>query len=266
MKKQLLMTGIMIVALLALLVGCSNANEDSKDAGTATDSEKLIIGIDDTFAPMGFRDKNNEIVGFDIDMAKAAGEKMGVKVEFQPIDWSTKESELSSGRIDLIWNGYTITDERKEKVLFTKPYLANYQVVATLADSNLSKLEDLASKNVGIQSLSSAIDALNAHPIREEIKDLTEFKTNVLALKDLENGRLDAVVIDEVVINYYLTQNEGKFKILDEKLAPEEYAVGVKKGNEELLNELQAALDEMNEDGTALEISENWFGEDKVLK
>ena len=105
----------MIVTLLALLVGCSNANEDSKDANSATDKEKLIVGIDDAFAPMGFRDENNEIVGFDIDYAKAAGEKMGVEVVFQPIDWRTKESELSSGRIDLIWNGYTITDERKRK-------------------------------------------------------------------------------------------------------------------------------------------------------
>ena len=96
-------------------------------------TEKLIIGIDDTFAPMGFRDENNEIVGFDIDMANAAGEKMGVDIKFQPIDWKTKENELNSGRIDLIWNGYTITDERKEKVLFTKPYLKNSQVVVTLS-------------------------------------------------------------------------------------------------------------------------------------
>ena len=105
----------MIVTLLALLVGCSNANEDSKDADSATDNEKLIVGIDDAFAPMGFRDENNEIVGFDIDLAKATGEKMGKEVVFQPIDWSTKESELSSGRIDLIWNGYTITEEEQKK-------------------------------------------------------------------------------------------------------------------------------------------------------
>ena len=136
----------MIVTLLALLVGCSNTNEDSKDANSATDKEKLIVGIDDTFAPLGFRDEKNEIVGFDIDMAKAAAEKMDVEVKIQPIDWKTKENELNSGRIDLIWNGYTITDERKEKVLFTKPYLKNSQVVVTLADSDLTKIDDLAGK------------------------------------------------------------------------------------------------------------------------
>ena len=110
------------------------------DSGSSSESSKkdtLIIGIDDTFAPLGFRDEKNEIVGFDIDMAKAAAEKMGVDVKIQPIDWKTKESELNSGRIDLIWNGYTITDERKEKVLFTKPYLKNSQVVVTLADSDI---------------------------------------------------------------------------------------------------------------------------------
>jgi polar amino acid transport system substrate-binding protein len=215
---------------------------------------------------MGFRDKNNEIVGFDIDYAKAAMEKMGVKAKFQPIDWKTKESELSSGRIDLIWNGYTITDERKEKVLFTKPYLKNSQVVVTLANSNISKLDNLAGKVVGIQGLSSASDALDANPIKSKIKTITEFSDNVLALSDLKNGRVDAVVIDEVVINYYMSQEEGTFKLLDESLAPEEYGIGVKKGNEALLEELQKALDEMNEDGTAAEISKKWFGEDKVLK
>ncbi len=176
---------------------------------------------------------------------------MGLDVKIQPIDWKTKESELNSGRIDLIWNGYTITDERKEKVLFTKPYLKNSQVVVTLADSEIAKLDDLSGKNIGIQSLSSAVDALNANPIKEKIGSLTEYDTNVLALTDLKAGRLEAVVIDEVVINYFMTQEEGTFKLLEESLAPEEYAVGVKKGNEELLETLQAALDEMNEDGTS---------------
>jgi polar amino acid transport system substrate-binding protein len=257
--KRLATIVLVIAALFTVLTGCSSKSTDAKD-------NTLVIGIDDKFAPMGFRDEKNEIVGFDIDYAKAAAEKMGKKVKFQPIDWSTKEAELSSGRIDLIWNGYTITDERKQKVLFTKPYLKNAQVVVTLADSKLTKLDDLTGKVVGLQTLSSASDALNAAPIKAKIKTVTEFADNVQALTDLKSGRLDAVVIDEIVINYYMTQEKEAFKILDESLAPEEYGIGVKKGNEKLLKELQKALDEMNADGTAAGISKKWFGEDKVVK
>lgn len=256
--KRVVTIFLILVALFTIVAGCSKPK--------GKEDNMLIIGIDDKFAPMGFRDENNEIVGFDIDYAKVAAEKMGIKVKFQPIDWKTKESELSSGRIDLIWNGYTITDERKNKVLFTKPYLKNAQVVVTLADSPLTKLNNLEGKVVGLQSLSSAVDALNANPIKSKIKTVTEFADNVSALNDLKSGRLDAVVIDEVVINYYMTKEKDTFKVLNESLSPEEYGVGVKKGNEALLKKLQKALDEMNEDGTATEISKKWFGENKVLR
>lgn len=257
MKKLATMI-LILTAILVIFTGCSKSSSKEED--------KLVIGIDDKFAPMGFRDEDNNIVGFDIDYAKAAAEKMGTEVTFQPIDWKTKEAELSSGRIDLIWNGYTITDERKEKVLFTKPYLKNAQVIVTLTDSKVTKLDDLEGKVVGLQSLSSASDALNDSPLKEKVKTVTEFADNVQALTDLKSGRLDAVVIDEVVINYYMAQEEETFRVLEESLAPEEYGIGVKKGNEALLEKLQKALDEMNEDGTAASISETWFGEDKVLK
>ena len=257
--KRIATIVLVIAALFTIVTGCSSKSTEEKD-------KTLVIGIDDKFAPMGFRDENNKIVGFDIDYATAAAEKMGKKVKFQPIDWSTKEAELSSGRIDLIWNGYTITDDRKKKVLFTKPYLKNAQVVVTLANSKLTKLDDLTGKVVGLQTLSSAADALEASPIKKKIKTVTEFSDNVQALTDLKSGRLDAVVIDEVVINYYMTQEKDAFKVLDESLAPEEYGIGVKKGNEKLLKNLQKALDDMNEDGTAASISKKWFGEDKVVK
>ncbi|MBC8080276.1 MAG: amino acid ABC transporter substrate-binding protein [Gorillibacterium sp.] len=230
------------------------------------DDKVLVIGIDDKFAPMGFRDEKNELVGFDIDYAKATAAKMGYEVKFQPIDWKAKENELNSGRIELIWNGYTITDERKEKVLFTKPYLSNSQVVAVKAGSSIATLADLAGKNVGLQSLSSAADALDGHDIKAQIKQVSEFADNVLALSDLKIGRVDAVVIDEVVLKYYMAKEPETYSLLAESLAPEEYGIGVKKGNEKLLTELQKALDELNADGTAAKISEQWFGEDKVLK
>ncbi|MFD1927797.1 amino acid ABC transporter substrate-binding protein [Sporosarcina siberiensis] len=257
--KKLTTLLLIMTAFSVLLMGCSKSGSTDKN-------DELIIGVDDKFAPMGFRDKDNELTGFDIEYAIAAAENMGMTVKFQPIDWKTKETELSSGRIDLIWNGYTITDDRKEKVLFTKPYLSNAQVVATLTDSAIEALDDLDGKIVGLQALSSASDALAANPIHSKIKSISEYADNVLALTDLKIGRVDAVVIDEVVIDYYMAQEQDIFKVIGDELAPEEYGIGVKKGNEELLEKLQAALDKMNEDGTAEEISIKWFGENKVLK
>ncbi|WP_339219233.1 amino acid ABC transporter substrate-binding protein [Paenibacillus sp. FSL H8-0332] len=257
MKRQGIWVLLTIMAIV-LITGCSGSGSGGKDG-------KLVIGIDDKFAPMGFRDDDNELVGFDIDYARAAVKKMGKEVTFQPIDWSAKESELNSGRIDMIWNGYTITDERKEKVLFTKPYLENSQVVVVLAGSSLSALKDLAGKEVGLQSLSSAADALDASPIKAELKDVSEYPDNVLALTDLKSGRVDGVVIDEVVARYYIAKEPDTYKLMEESLAPEQYGIGIKKGNDELLKELQKALDELNSDGTAAEISTKWFGENKVL-
>lgn len=254
-KKSLWLAGIML--LLLFTTACSKSGGGDQE---------IIVGIDDKFAPMGFRDDKNEIVGFDIDYARAAVEKMGYQVKFQPIDWKSKESELSSGRIDLIWNGYTITEERKGKVLFTKPYMKNSQVVAVLEDSPVQTLDELNGKNIGLQALSSAANALEGSGLKDQAKSVSEFADNVLALTDLKNGRLDAVIIDEVVIKYYMEKEEGTYRLLEESLAPEEYGIGVKKGNEELLNKLQIALDALNEDGTAAKISEKWFGENKVLK
>ncbi len=255
--KKFAVLGVTLLILIMAVLGCSSSGKKDNE---------LVIGIDDKFAPMGFRDEKNDIVGFDIDYARAAAEQMGYTVKFQPIDWKTKETELSSGRIDLIWNGYTITDERKEKVLFTKPYLKNSQIVVVAANSGITKLSDLAGKEVGLQSLSSAADALDGNPIKSQIKKVTEFSDNVLALADLKIGRVQAVVIDEVVAKYHMSKDKAAFKILDESLAPEEYGIGVKKGNEKLLTELQKALDELNQNGKAAEISNKWFGENKVLK
>lgn len=257
MKKFL---SIFLLAMVTVVLAACSSNDEASSS-----KDTLIIGIDDKFAPLGFRDDNNELVGFDIDYARAAAEEMGVEVEFQPIDWSTKETELNSGRIDLIWNGYTITDERKEKVLFTKPYLENSQVIMTLENSNINAIADLEGKNIGVQALSSALDALNANPIVDKIKNLSEYGDNVLALTDLKTKRTDAVIIDAVVADYYNTLEDGTFKIIEESLSPEQYGVGVKKGNEELLEKVQKALDTLSENGKANEISEKWFGENIVL-
>lgn len=128
MKKRLM--GILCLTGMVLLGGCGSNNDESTSNSsdsweTIQEAGSITVGLDDTFVPMGFRDESGEIVGFDVDLAKAVFEEYDVEVEFQPIDWSLKETELGNGTIDLIWNGYSVTDARKEKVLFTDTYMKN---------------------------------------------------------------------------------------------------------------------------------------------
>lgn len=263
MKKFLSI--LLASAMLIGVVGCGNSQDATADSNDS--SEKIIVGLDDQFPPMGFRDENNEIVGFDIDLAKAAAEKMGVEVEFQPIDWDSKELEIETGKIDLIWNGFSINDERLETFEFTKPYLNNRQIIIVPDGSTIAAKADLAGKNVGIQKGSSAVDAVMADPINTEFASMPEYETNVLAFEDLKIGRVDAVVADEIVAKYYIAENpNAKLVALDDSFGSEQYGIAAKKGNTELISKLQTALDECNADGTAAKISTDWFGEDIVVK
>ena len=153
MKIGKLGMGLIGLALVAM-TGCQSAAKPQGDSWSAIeDRGKLVVGIDDTFAPMGFRDENNELAGYDIEMAKAVSEKLGIAFEFQTIDWSMKESELNAGNIDLIWNGYSITDTRKQQVAFSEPYLENRQLIITLADSGSGRENDRGAE--GIERLGS---------------------------------------------------------------------------------------------------------------
>ena len=118
---------------------------------------KYIDGLDDSYPPMGYRDEKNEIVGFDIDLAREVASRLGVEVEFQPIDWDSKELELNSGKIDCIWNGMTITDERMENMFFAKPYIANQQIIIVPAASGITSVAQLEGKVIGLQKGSSSL-------------------------------------------------------------------------------------------------------------
>lgn len=267
--------GVLGTSLIAC--GRSSSQASSESSGKETEAKgtiekkELVIGLDDTFVPMGFKDENGELVGFDVELAKAVCEKLGKEYKFQAIDWSMKETELNSGNIDLIWNGYSISDERKEKVDFSKPYLDNKQIIVTLADSSINKKADLEGKKVGAQNQSTAVDAVKADEsnIIEKFDggDLVTFENNNDALMDLEAGRLDAIVVDEILARYYIeARGSEKYKILDENFGDEQYGVGIRKGDTEFVDAFNKALDEVVADGTAGEISKKWFGEDIVVK
>lgn len=268
MNKKSIISLLALFLMIGLLItGCGNAGSSATEEATdANDEATFVVGLDDSFPPMGFRDENNEIVGFDVDLAKEVGERMGMEVVLQQINWDTKELELDSGNIDVIWNGLTITDERKEVMDFTAPYLENDQVIVVKKDSDIKTKADLAGKKIGVQKGSSAYEAFTADEISKEAAELNEYPENVSALSDLGIGRIDAVVVDSIVARYYISTEDVDFTILEESLSPELYGVAVKKGNAELLTQIQEAMDAMAEDGTMAEISTNWFGEDIVIK
>ena len=166
---------------------------------------EFILGLDETFAPMGFRDKDGNIVGFDIDLAKEVCSRMGVELKLQPISWDAKEMELSTKSIDCIWNGMSATPERVEAMNISKPYLVNRQVIVVAEDSGIKTKADLAGKKVATQSDSSALESLNNTPdFVATFADLIEYAKYDDAWLDLKAGSVDAIAIDEVLINYYL--------------------------------------------------------------
>lgn len=249
-----------------ILAGCSTNETKIDSYDQIIEEGKLVVGLDDTFAPMGFRDSNGEIAGFDVELANEVGEKLGLDVEFQSIDWALKETELASGNIDVIWNGYTITDERKEQVDFSTPYLENSQIIVVLEDSNIQTKEDLSGKVVAAQQSSSAVDAINADEsnIVEEFanQEIVLYPSNNDVFNDLASGRSEAIVVDETLGRYYMKQNEDiSYRVLEDNFGEEEYAVGMRKEDDQLTEAIDNALNELKADGTFDKIYTKWFAE-----
>lgn len=245
------------------LAGC-NAQTQDTSLEDIIDRGEFILGLDATFAPMGFTNDANEIVGFDIDIAREVTERLGVELVLQPIDWDAKVLELNSGNIDAIWNGFTITPARRDEVSFSLPYLNNRQVVLTNVEG-LDTLAELADKKVGVQLQSSGQTALEASTIYTSIEEEVKFNTFDLAIADLQAGRIDAVVIDEVMGRYINAELGLPFTVLEDDLGDEEYGIGFRKDDLLLTERINEILLDMKEDGTAATISIAWFGEDIFL-
>ena len=267
--KKLLTAGLILVSALALAACSSGGSDAESDNWDTYESEgSITIGFDNTFVPMGYEDTNGENVGFDIDLATAVFEQYGITVEWQPIDWDLKETELNNGNIDLIWNGYSATDERREQVLFSDPYMTNQQVLVTKKDSGIADVTGMTDKSLGAQAGSSGYSVFEDQP--EILKDIVadgdavQYSTFTEALIDLQNDRIDGLLIDRVYANYYLTE-EGildEFNIIDAGYASESFAVGARKSDTTLVEKINEAFTTLYEDGTFQEISEKWFGED----
>ena len=267
MKKRTLLA---TVALTALLAACGK-NEPASTAAAPEAAPapvavtKLVVGLDDNFPPMGFRDEKNELVGFDIDMAREVAKRANIEVEFKPIDWNAKEAELLGKRVDALWNGLTILEERKEKILFSDPYMVNKQIIIVKAGSDIKGKADMAGKVVGAQEGSSAVTAMaKDKELSDKFKETKLFGDNIAALMDLEAGRLDVVVVDEVVGRYLVNKKPDNYTVLADDFGTEDYGVGFRKDDEATRNKVNDVITEMKKDGKAAEIAQKWFGADVI--
>ena len=265
LSRKIAIVGLSVLALTMAACTKTDKNEDGPDTWDSMEEKgEVVMGLDDTFAPMGFRDPAGNLVGFDVDLATEVGKRIGLTIKFQPIDWSLKETELQAGNIDLIWNGYTITPAREEKVAFTKPYLENSQIIVTMADSPINSKADLADGSVAVQKESSAYEAVMAESdfVDSLGEDLVQFDTNNEAFMDLEAKRVDAIVVDEVLARYYMKlRGEEQYKVLEDNFGDELYGIGIRKGDVTLLEKVNKAMDDMKADGSYDSIYAKWFSE-----
>lgn len=260
MKKNLkkLVMVLSVLSMMVGVVGCSKKEVKNEN--------EIIVGYDNTYFPMGYLDDNGDTVGFDVDLAKETFKRLNMNVKFQSIDWSMKETELNSGNIDAIWNGYSLTEERKKKVSYTDAYMKNSQLIVTLKDSSIKNKDDLKGKVVGTQQGSAGQEALE-----KDTKVLNSldgspilYDTFDKVFRDLDAGRVDAIVGDETLVKYYINKKgEKEYKILNDNFGNEDYVVAFRKDDTELRDKVNNTINEIKEDKTFDEIYNKWFGKNE---
>mgnify|MGYP004453659567 FL=1 len=286
MKK--FMTVLMAAAMtMAMLAGCGSASTDQaasaepaadtetaaaeetkeETAGEAQEGDRttFTVGFDAEFPPYGYMDENGDYTGFDLDLAQEVCDRNGWELVKQPIDWDSKDMELSSGSIDCIWNGFTMNG-REDAYTWSVPYVDNSQVFVVKADAGISTQADLAGKIVGVQKDSSALAALegDAADLAATFAEMNQYADYNTGFMDLEAGAIDALAVDIGVANYQIASRGDGYVIMDEKLATEQYGIGFLLGNEELKDQVEKTLLEMADDGTFTKIAEKYDLTDSV--
>ena len=252
----------MILFVLLLFAAAAVSLHQPQKAKAA--EKEFIVGFDAEFPPYGYLDENGEYVGFDLDLAEEVCNRNGWKLVKRPISWDSKDSELASGAISCIWNGFTMNG-REDQYTWTTPYVDNSQVVIVKKGSGIQKLTDLKGKILVVQADSSALAALTGDDATKEnkaicksLKELQQVADYNSAFMNLESGMVDAIAMDIGVASYQLSAKKDRFDMLDERLSSEEYGVGFKKGNTELRDTVQTTLLGMLYDGTFEKIAKKW--------
>ena len=240
------------------------SKSEEAESESTDDKKTFTVGFDAEFPPYGYRDESGEYVGFDLDLAAEVCDRQGWELVKQPIDWDSKDMELSTGAIDCIWNGFTM-NSREDDYTWSDPYIDNSQVFVVAADSGIENKSDLAGKVVAVQKDSSALAALNDEEnkdniaLRDSFSQLIEYADYNTAFMNLDSGAADAIAVDIGVAKYQLSQREeGKYVILDEPIQSEQYGIGFKKGNDELKDTVWAEVLKLYDAGEVDKLAEKY--------
>ena len=259
-----------LLATLALLLaagvcGCAGSGSSRDDSlDKIMEAGEFVIGLDVHYPPMGFTDENGEIVGFDIDLAQAVCDRLGVKLVKQGIDWDRKEEELNAGRIDCVWNGMSVTPARAEAMNLSEPYLKNELVLIVPGSSEIKDIGGLAGKTVGAQSGSSTEDVLRASDLYPSITVRTYPDVPTL-LERMNQNEVDAALVDSVFAYYYFLSSSERYYTLSDSLSEEKLAIGFRKEDQKLRDKVQEIIGDLKADGTLEKISMKWFGNDITI-
>jgi len=231
-------------------------------------NKKIVIGLDDAFPPIGFRNEKSELVGFDIDLAKETFKRLDIEIEFKPVIWDSVILTLTKGDIDLIWNGMTITEKRQEQIIFSIPYLKGQDIYLVDAKSNLKNKIDLKDKIIGVQAGSSQDESLKNDSFSKSFKEIKSYEDIKAALLDLKVGRVDAVFVDNFSGLYTaktLLKDSVKIESIDSENETTFAGVGIRKNDEKLKENIDRIIKEMRKDGTMSRIAVKWFGNDEMI-
>ncbi len=248
---------LMALSLAACTSGDQNSSTGStgpNDSGSASldlvSEGTLIMGTNAEFPPFEYQE-NGEVVGVDAALMGAIAEKLGLQLEIKDMAFESLSEALSGGTIDIIAAGFTIDPKREETMDFTNTYFTAKQTILVRSDSGFASKADLEDKKIGGQTGTTGLSCAEELTAKENIKG---YNNGSLAVDDLLNGNLDAVIIDNNPANEYKNQHGDELTLITDQFEEEEYAMAVKKGNKSLLDAVNKALDEIKADGTFDEI------------
>lgn len=248
MKKLLCLVLSIIMTFGIIACGAkssSNNATSNNNQSTTTTSKKLVMCTNAEFPPYEYHDGNN-IIGIDIDIIKKIGEMKGFEVEIMDIAFDACIPAVMNSKADFAMSGMTVTEDRKENVDFTHTYQTAIQNVIVPSNSDIKAIDDLKGKKIGVIEGYTG-DLYATDDFGEEF--ISRYHKNTDGFQSLKSGRIDAFIIDDQVAKALVAEDGGDYKILDSAYALEEYAIAVKKGNKEILDMLNSAIDEMKSNG-----------------